>query len=159
MKSLQVALVIWTVIGQAVGFCPRECDCDGKNVTCSSKGQLDIIPITLNPMIKRLTLKGNKIRVVDASFQFYSQLEYVDFSDNQMDRLPNKGFAKQRKLVELKIDNNHVVNVTNSSFVGLQSLRAISMRGNRLASLEAKLFMFLPMVSNAPACLMESKEP
>jgi hypothetical protein len=53
-------------------------------VTCPSASQLDVIPITLNPMIRTLVLQGNRIRTVDASFQFYGQLLAVDFSNNQV---------------------------------------------------------------------------
>ena len=38
---------------------------------------VQIIPITLNPSIRELDLVGNRIRAVDASFQFYGQLERV----------------------------------------------------------------------------------
>ena len=37
-------------------------------------------------------------RTVDASFQFYGQLEFVDFSNNQMAELPDRCFAKQSKV-------------------------------------------------------------
>ena len=70
-----VVVALATLIGQTDGFCPLECHCQARNVTCtpSDGRKLDIIPITLNPMIRRLTLRGNNIRIVDASFQFYSQ--------------------------------------------------------------------------------------
>jgi hypothetical protein len=50
---------------KAVGaFCPYSCDCDDTKmkVVCESKANLDIIPITLNPSIKEIHLRGNKIR-------------------------------------------------------------------------------------------------
>ena len=56
-------------------FCvlKQECHCQRENVSCSGGG-LDIIPITLNPMMKRLSLRDNNIRVVDASLNFYTQV-------------------------------------------------------------------------------------
>ena len=51
----------------------QECHCQRENVSCSGGG-LDIIPITLNPMMKRLSLRDNNIKVVDASLNFYTQV-------------------------------------------------------------------------------------
>ena len=120
---------------QANAFCPHLCHCDDLRmvVTCPAESKLDVIPITLNPNLKELHLKGNiisliifnpiliellsfpnlkyswdiidyllfidnKIRTVDASFQFYGQLEYVDFSKNEMSHLPQRCFASQKKV-------------------------------------------------------------
>jgi Leucine-rich repeat (LRR) protein len=86
-------------------------------------------------------------RTVDASFQFYGQLEFVDFSGNEMVELPDKCFAKQQKLTHLKMDDNQIANVTNQTFMGLKSLTLLSMRGNKLPGLEDKLFAYLLEVS------------
>ena len=64
-----------------------------------------------------------------------------------MERLPDRGFLKQRKLLQLRLDDNLVRNVSNSSaFVGLQSLTKLSLKGNRLEAIQAKTFEFLPKV-------------
>ncbi len=46
------------------GFCPHHCDCDDTSmrVECFPEAKLDVIPITLNPSIKQIHLRGNKIR-------------------------------------------------------------------------------------------------
>lgn len=113
-------------------FCPHLCHCDDLQmiVTCPPESKLDVIPITLNPNLRELHLKGkcnletyitklyesfkeiyqifvslyilyfseNRIRTVDASFQFYGQLQYVDFSKNEMSHLPQRCFASQKKV-------------------------------------------------------------
>ena len=71
-KSLKRAVIAEQKISL---FCvlKQECHCQRENVSCSGGG-LDIIPITLNPMMKRLSLRDNNIRVVDASLNFYTQV-------------------------------------------------------------------------------------
>ena len=76
-----------------------------------------------------------------------TQLEVIDFSGNLMERLPDRGFLKQRKLLQLRLDDNLVRNVSNATaFVGLQSLTKLSLKGNRLEVIQAKTFEFLPKV-------------
>ena len=71
----------------------------------------------------------------------------IDFSGNLMERLPDRGFLKQRKLLQLRLDDNLVRNVSNATaFVGLQSLTKLSLKGNRLEAIQAKTFEFLPKV-------------
>jgi Leucine-rich repeat (LRR) protein len=131
-------------------FCPFKCHCDDQKmkVICTSEANLDIIPITLNPGIKEIHLRENQIRTVDASFQFYGQLEFVDFSNNQMAELPDRCFAKQSKLTHLTMDFNQIANVTNTTFQGLRSLTHLSLRGNRLTSLDGQAFGMLDGVRN-----------
>ena len=147
MMILHVLVILTTASPSAVwAFCPQECHCQRENVSCGGGG-LDIIPITLNPMMRRLSLKDNSIKIVDASLNFYTQLEEVDFSGNLMEALPDRGFFKQRKLLDLRLDNNRIRNITNSTaFVGLQSLLRLSLKGNRLESIPSRVFDFLPKV-------------
>ena len=64
-----------------------------------------------------------------------------------MERLPDRGFLKQRRLLQLRLDDNLVRNVSNATaFVGLQSLTKLSLKGNRLEVIQAKTFEFLPKV-------------
>ena len=75
-KSLKRAKKGTLIAEQKISlFCvlKQECHCQRENVSCSGGG-LDIIPITLNPMMKRLSLRDNNIRVVDASLNFYTQV-------------------------------------------------------------------------------------
>ena len=76
---------------------------------------------------------------MDASFQFYGQLEHVDFSYNHMTELPDKCFAKQSKLKHLQMDFNSIGNITNQTFLGLKSLTYLSLRGNKLSNLNEEL--------------------
>ena len=141
-RDLVIKLIIhvttWLAIfsHHANAFCPHLCLCDDLRmiVTCPRESKLDVIPITLNPNLRELHLKGigyhfslyivrykwwiysiiklisfciiytlyfteYQIRTVDASFQFYGQLEYVDFSENEMSHLPQRCFASQKKVL------------------------------------------------------------
>ena len=94
-------------------------------------------------------------RTVDASFQFYGQLEFVDFSNNQMSELPDKCFAKQSKLQHLQMDFNMIANITNLTFSGLKSLTYLSLRGNRLTVLSSHSIGLLADVSFfVPHCII-----
>lgn len=141
LSLLKVATYFYGLLALVEGFCPFLCECDDRNmkVICSADAHLDIIPITLNPSIKEIHLRHNKIRTVDASFQFYGQLEHVDFSYNQMTELPDKCFAKQSKLKHLQMDFNSIGNITNQTFLGLKSLTYLSLRGNKLSNLNEEL--------------------
>ena len=61
---LKVATYFYGLLALAEGFCPFLCECDDRNmkVICSADAHLDIIPITLNPSIKEIHLRHNKIR-------------------------------------------------------------------------------------------------
>jgi len=132
---------------RALAFCPTGCTCDDDTlvVTCI-EANLDVIPITLNPSIQRLVLKYNRIKTVDAAFQFYGELKYVDLSYNHLVSIPTRSFEAQRKLVELHLNHNKISSVSNKTFVGLRALTVLSLRGNYLEELPERLFSLLPQL-------------
>ena len=54
-----------------------------------------MLPIALNTRIKQIRMSHNKIRVVDASFQFYEHLISIDLSNNIIEDIEDKSFAAQ----------------------------------------------------------------
>ena len=64
------------------------------SVVCSNTS-LDVLPIALNTRIKQIRMSHNKIRVVDASFQFYEHLVSIDLSNNIIEDIEDKSFAAQ----------------------------------------------------------------
>ena len=64
------------------------------SVVCSNTS-LDVLPIALNTRIKQIKMSQNKIRVVDASFQFYEHLLSIDLSNNIIEDIEDKSFAAQ----------------------------------------------------------------
>ncbi|CAH1130157.1 unnamed protein product [Ceutorhynchus assimilis] len=128
----------------AVG-CPTGCICNDETyiVQCEHS-KLDVIPITLNPAIQRLVLRNNKIRTVDAAFQFYRDLQYVDLSSNHLINIPTKSFQHQDKLQELHLNKNNLSSVNNKTFQGLKALTVLNLRENLLLELSQGTFSILP---------------
>ncbi|KAK6632438.1 hypothetical protein RUM44_007480 [Polyplax serrata] len=140
-----VALLLLSSAVQALAFCPNGCICDDDTLVVSCKeANLDVIPITLNPSIQRLVLKNNRIKTVDAAFQFYGELQYVDLAYNHLVSIPVKSFEAQKKLVELHLNHNKISSITNLTFVGLKNLTVLSIRGNFLEELTTNLFSTVP---------------
>ncbi|XP_065203034.1 leucine-rich repeat neuronal protein 1-like isoform X2 [Planococcus citri] len=125
--------------------CPPNCACNEDTlVVICKENTLNEVPITLNPAIERLILGHNKIKTVDAAaFQFYSMLKHIDFSNNQLVRIPNQAFGTQAKLIELHLNQNRLSNITDKTFHGLKSLTVLNLRGNFLEDLPNKIFNHL----------------
>ncbi|XP_049822924.1 insulin-like growth factor-binding protein complex acid labile subunit isoform X2 [Aethina tumida] len=139
-------LVFTLLVSTATALpCPGGCTCNDETyvVTCE-RGKLDVIPITLNPAIQRLVLKNNKIKTVDAAFQFYRDLQYVDLSNNHLVNIPTKSFINQVKLQELHLNKNKLSSINNNTFQGLKSLTVLNLRENFLEELPRGLFSILP---------------
>ncbi|XP_050439460.1 insulin-like growth factor-binding protein complex acid labile subunit [Adelges cooleyi] len=150
MFSRGAATAVWLIIVMTAvvviqGHCPSNCSCDDDTLVVYCKDDnLDVIPITLNPSIQRLVLMHNRIKIVDASFQFYGALQYVDISHNHLVNIPNKGFEAQEKLIELHLNHNKISSINNKTFIGLVSLTILNLRGNYLEDLPDRLFAALP---------------
>lgn len=125
--------------------CPTGCECDDETlmVNCG-EGTLDVLPIALNPSIQRLVIKNNKLKTIDSSMQFYSQLMFLDLSYNDMVSIPERSFAYHAKLQQLHLDHNKIGQVTNKTFTGLSTISVLNLRGNLIAELEYRTFS--PMV-------------
>lgn len=131
----------------SVAFCPQGCTCDDETLVVSCiEANLDVIPITLNPAIQRLVLKYNRVKSVDAAFQFYGELQYVDLSHNHLVSMQAKSFEAQKKLVEFHLNHNRMSQISNKTFEGLKSLKVLSLRGNFLEDLPDKLFGALSLL-------------
>lgn len=145
-RMLRVLLVCSLLASPArgVAFCPQGCTCDDDTLVVSCiEANLDVIPITLNPAIQRLVLKYNRVKSVDAAFQFYGELQYVDLSHNHLVSIQNRSFEAQKKLVEFHLDHNRMSQITKKTFDGLRQLKVLSLRGNFLEDLPDRLFVVL----------------
>uniref|UniRef100_A0AAR5PT54 LRRCT domain-containing protein n=2 Tax=Dendroctonus ponderosae TaxID=77166 RepID=A0AAR5PT54_DENPD len=141
---LAVLLPSFGSAGSMLG-CPTGCMCnDDTFVVQCERSKLDVIPITLNPAIQRLVLRNNKIKTVDAAFQFYRDLQYVDLSSNHLVNIPTKSFLHQEKLQELHLNKNKLSSVNNKTFQGLKSLTVLNLRENFLEELSKGIFSILP---------------
>uniref|UniRef100_A0A182JLP2 LRRCT domain-containing protein n=1 Tax=Anopheles atroparvus TaxID=41427 RepID=A0A182JLP2_ANOAO len=121
--------------------CPHRCHCDDDklDVNCE-EGHLDVLPIALNPSIQRLVIKNNKIRIIDSSIQFYSELTLLDLSFNYLFNIPDRTFGHQRKLQQLHLNHNKISTISNRTFVGLGELLVLNLRGNLIDQIDALTF-------------------
>merc|ERR1711923_29435 len=127
MKTLQFCLLVLSLFQLSSAFCPHECVCDDYSLEASCiKSNLEVMPMTLNPSIKTLILKYNNFHSVDASFNFYPDLELVDLSSNQPVSIPDRSFSSQRRLKELRMDNNKISLLTSRTFSGLSRLEVLN---------------------------------
>lgn len=129
----------------ALANCPASCACDEQNlmVNCG-EGQLDVLPIALNPSINRLIIQKNKIKTIDSSVQFYSELVFLDLSYNHLYNIPPRTFMFQKKLKELHLNHNKIGAISNGSLSGLSALVILNLGNNYLNELGANAFSTLP---------------
>jgi Leucine-rich repeat (LRR) protein len=140
---LLASIVIPTLIS-SLENCPTGCHCNDETlvVTCDDT-KLEVMPIALNPSIKQLIMKRNKIRSIDSAIQFYQDLEYLDLSGNHLLKLPSKTFQYQKKLKEMRLNNNKIGQIETDTFSGMDSLQLLNLRGNLIDVLENNLFSSL----------------
>ncbi|KAL7734326.1 hypothetical protein ACLKA6_010663 [Drosophila palustris] len=145
LAVLSVLLVLLVPSTNGLANCPNGCECDDETlmVNCGV-GTLDVLPIALNPSIQRLVIKNNKLKTIDSSMQFYSQLTFLDLSFNDMVTIPERSFAYHAKLQELHLNHNKIGQVSNKTFTGLTTISVLNLRGNLIAELEYRTFS--PMV-------------
>merc|ERR1719318_396634 len=98
------------------------------------------MPMTLNPSLKVLILKHNNFHSVDASLNFYQELELVDLSLNHLVSIPDRAFSNQRRLVELRISSNKISELSERTFSGLGKLQVLNLGENLLDHLPNRVF-------------------
>ena len=98
------------------------------------------MPMTLDPSIKTLILKYNNFHSVDASFNFYPELELVDLSSNELVSIPPRSFSSQRKLKELRMETNKISQVGEKTFSGLGRLEVLNLGHNLIDKLVNRAF-------------------
>ncbi|CAH4011783.1 leucine-rich repeat-containing protein let-4-like [Pieris brassicae] len=140
-----MALLIWSGGATALANCPGGCSCnDDTLVVLCEESRLDVLPIALNPSIQRLIIRNNKIKTIDASLQFYTELQHLDLSQNHLVNIPPKSFSFQKKLQELHLNHNKLSSVSNATFQGLNSLTVLNLKHNFLEELTNGVFTTLP---------------
>jgi len=141
MDTLLLATTLLALLHLSLAFCPRECVCDDYSLEAACiKSQLEVMPMTLNPSITKLILKYNNFHSVDASFNFYPELELVDLSSNELVSIPARSFSSQRKLKELRIESNKISQLGEKTFSGLGKLEVLNLAHNLIEKLVNKVF-------------------
>lgn len=143
------AVIFTAVAGRVAPLanCPIRCDCDDDTLVVScGQGSLDVLPIALNPSIRRLVITDNKIRTIDSSMQFYAELQHLDLSSNQLLSIPARTFHYQRKLQELHLNRNKISAITNRTFTGLAAITVLNLRSNHIADIGPGTFGMMPLL-------------
>lgn len=146
-RILEVVLFAYIVIPslvESLANCPPGCLCndDALIVTCDDTN-LDVMPIALNPSIRQLIMKKNKIKSIESSIQFYQELDFLDLSENHLLKLPSRTFQYQKKLTELRLNNNKIGEIENDTFYGMERLQILNLRENYVVVLENNTFSSL----------------
>ncbi|XP_054724752.1 insulin-like growth factor-binding protein complex acid labile subunit [Uloborus diversus] len=127
-------------------FCPFRCVCNEDTLTVWCDGaSLDVVPITLNPVLQELHLNGNKIKSIAASFTVYQNLHYLDMSQNLLTSLGSENFSEQKELLVLHLNSNKITSLSKKAFSGLAKLRILRLDGNFIADIADGAFE--PLIS------------
>ncbi|XP_035685282.1 slit homolog 3 protein-like [Branchiostoma floridae] len=102
--------------------CPSRCTCELSEVYCSRR-QLSDIPSGVPP-----------------------KTELLDLSQNQLRRIPRKGFKDLKYLRQLRLDDNHIEKLEDGAFDGLENLQRLWLLDNRIRSLSAGVFIGMPQL-------------
>merc|ERR1712013_359515 len=141
---LILIFLLFNFITISTAFCPDKCSCDDDNLeTTCVETNLEVMPMTLNPSMKTLILKYNNFHSVDASFNFYQDLEHVDLSSNHLVAIPDRAFSNQRKLLQLRISDNKISKISENTFSGLVKLQVLNLSENLLDVLPIRAFKVL----------------
>lgn len=136
MALVQVMLLL-VLVGITAGLCPPRCSCNDETLRVSCEdAALEVVPIQLNPNVKTISLRDNRIGDVHFTLGFYSNLRSLDVSRNRISSLGSKNFELQEKLMSLNASGNQIANLSKFTFSGLKSLRVLDLSGNLIESLE-----------------------
>mgnify|MGYP001242916662 FL=1 len=122
-------------------LCPNKCHCDDQTLQWDcTDGDLEGIPHFANPEMKVLKAKNNKISKLDGALGVYTNLEFLDLSENQLRHLGKNQFASCQKLHQLNISNNFLASLHAKTFKGLQTLQNVDLSKNMLTTLVNQTF-------------------
>lgn len=140
---LFVSIVIPKLI-TSLANCPNGCLCNDETlVVVCNETNLDVMPIALNPSIRQLVMKRNKIKSIESAIQFYPDLEFLDLTGNHLLKLPSKTFQYQKKLKEMRLNSNKIGQIEADTFQGMESLQILNLRENFVDQLEQNSFSSL----------------
>uniref|UniRef100_A0A915L7V0 LRRCT domain-containing protein n=1 Tax=Romanomermis culicivorax TaxID=13658 RepID=A0A915L7V0_ROMCU len=136
----------------AAAFCPTNCKCDqqgtsSKMMTAAdcTNANLTSYPILLNPRLKKLILSGNGLSSLKLDeLSVYSDLEYLDLSNNKIFEIERGAFFRLQKLKVLRLNNNMITSLSIETFLGLTELRVLDLGQNSLTRLATSVFSDLP---------------
>jgi len=93
LTSLAI-LIAFQGIRRGLAFCPFKCLCNDQSLStiCTRVPSLSIVPMTLNPLLKQLTLQHLPISELSNSLSVYRQLEYLNLNSNLLRQIKYQNF-------------------------------------------------------------------
>lgn len=79
---------------QVHSFCPFKCLCNDQSLSanCTQVPSISIVPMTLNPSLRSLTLNHLPVIELSNSLSIYRQLEYLNLNWNQLRQIKYENF-------------------------------------------------------------------
>lgn len=137
----------WAYLQEVAGaFCPPGCTCDDAatpSARCVGVG-INMVPILLNPGLRRLNLAHNAISTVGQALVFLDQLQELDLSYNLLSSLGKGNFVAQTELSELRLAHNNLTFLSAGAFRGLRALVQLDLGHNSLSDLPGEVLDDLP---------------
>jgi len=139
---------LFTTVGPAAVRCPAQCDCFNyhETVDCSRR-DLDQIPASLPPVVRRLYIEGNLIEELgDGRLSTAVNLSVLIIEDNQLTELNVDALCRLTRLQELDASGNQIQSVVTVGRCGAQltALKELNLGHNRLSTLPANLSAMAP---------------
>ncbi|KAK9509987.1 hypothetical protein O3M35_004866 [Rhynocoris fuscipes] len=110
--------------------------------------QLQIVPKALARLrkLKYLYIPSNNISRIDNDTfdNFSSTLSALSLSDNRLEAVPFEALAACKKLSHLNMGYNHIMQITEEDFIGLESLDTLLLMNNRIVELHPNTFRQTP---------------
>lgn len=133
---MRLIFLFINILALTRAFCPSGCECDeaGFSVRCLGVG-ITMVPILLNPGLKRLKLSYNLISSISDAFEFYEWLEELDLTHNGVTSLGEDNFNQQIGLRELRLGHNNISSILPRSFKGLKSLQILDLTHNKIVEI------------------------
>ncbi|XP_011500414.1 PREDICTED: chaoptin [Ceratosolen solmsi marchali] len=103
--------------------------------TFQNNSQLSLLTIANNPLKFMTFRRGSNDYLLDAP-----SVTELDFSSNQLARLPRRAFAKMTNLAYISLKNNRLNNIERNLFSPLDSLVDLDLSHNLLSDLPLDLF-------------------
>ncbi|KAF6214745.1 hypothetical protein GE061_009488 [Apolygus lucorum] len=109
---------------------------------------LQMIPRAVESLraLKYLYLPSNNISFIhnDTFLGFSETLSAMSLSGNQLEEVPSEALCVCRRLTHLNLGYNHIIEIQEENFVGLDSLETLLLMNNRIVILPAHTFRQTP---------------
>ncbi|XP_073994613.1 slit guidance ligand isoform X3 [Rhodnius prolixus] len=129
-------------------YCPPKCNCAGTVVRCS-RAKLTEIPRGIPPETSELYLDVNEIQSIQADrINHLRYLTRLDLSNNHLLIISNFTFVNLSNLSTLILSYNKIQCIERDALAGLKTLRIISLHGNNISMIPDGVFSDLHAISH-----------